>query len=85
MVSLGWIKKDNVRCGTGKWYKDSKKDASKTFQANVEICAKKCDEEKGKCFGFDLHHDKSGQGKGGYCNLYTKDQCAKFGANKDCK
>merc|ERR1719460_26837 len=77
----GWTKTKNVRCGTGKWYVDQAKDKSKNYQQNVEICAKKCNGNKAKCFAFDIHHDKGGSYKGGYCNLFTKDQCSKFSGN----
>ena len=85
LSNLGWTKTDNVRCGVGKWYVDQAKDKSKSYQDNVAICAKKCAADKGKCVAFDIHHEKSNQGKGGYCNLFTKEQCSKMSVNANCE
>ena len=74
-----------MRCGTGKWYVDQAKDKSKSYQQNIAICAKKCDGNKAKCFAFDIHHDKGGSYKGGYCNLFTKDKCTTMSKNAGCE
>ena len=82
-ATLGWSKIANVRCGTGKWYKDQAKDKSKSYEANVAICAKMCEASKGKCYAFDISN--KAYGKGGYCNIFVKEQCTKMGPNKNCE
>ena len=71
----GWVQKKNVRCGDGvhgwfgKWYKDAK-------TADIKACKALCEKDN-QCTAIDISHDKNG-----YCNLFKKDMCVRFGGSK---